>query len=202
MLRKAKQLWIVPLCLAVLLYSGAAGASVIYSFTTTALTGSVSSFFGVPIRLTLTDEAVSNGFLSFDQQALLISVAPNPPAFVPVTVGSGIEQLSWGPGGDRLPANSLFDRFTASLTGLPDNPSIGSIRYQGIFDSLGLTYDPSDGRWDGEVFADWNPLCSTPQSCTFEGYFVRVPEPASLAIFAAGLLAVPLLLGRRRKTRV
>lgn len=201
MLKKAKQFWMGPLCLAVLLYTGTAGASVIYNFTTTALTGSVATFLGVPIQLTLTDQAVANGLVNFEQQAVPISIPPALPAFGPLTNGSGVEQFAWGPGGTRLPTDSLLEHLIASLTGTPDNPSAGSIRYDGLSDNLRLTYDPSDGRWDGVVFADWNPMCGSPTACTFEGYFVRVPEPASLAVFAAGLLAVSLLLGFRRRTR-
>ncbi len=201
MLIKAKQIWMGSLFLAVLLSSGTTSASVIYNFTTTALTGSVATFLGVPIQLTLTDQAVSNGFLNFEQQAVPISVPPALPAFGPLTNGSGIEQFAWGPGGARLPTDNFLDHFSALLTGLPDSPLAGSIRYDGLSDNLRLTYDPSDGRWDGVVFADWNMLCGSPTACTFEGYFVRVPEPGSLALFATGLLAVPLLLGFRRRTR-
>lgn len=201
MLKKAQHLWIAPLCLAALLSSGPAGANVIYNFTTTALTGSAASFLGVPIQLTLTDQAVSNGFVDFRQDAVQTSIPPSPPVFAPVTIGSGVQQFAWGPGGNRLPANSLFDHFTAFLTGLPDAPSIGSIRYDGLSDNLRLTYDPSDGRWDGIVFADWNPICGSPTACTFEGYFTRVPEPAVIATFGIGLLALPPLLRIRRRTR-
>lgn len=197
MLKNAGQFWTGPFVLAVLLSSGTAGASVVYNFTTTNLTGSVASFVGVPIQLTLTDLAVSNGFVDFRQDAVPMSG----PGFVPITIGSGVEQFAWGPGGNRLPTDSLFERFIASLTGLPDGPSAGSIRYDGLSDNLRLTYDPSDGLWDGVVSADWNPRCGSETACTFEGYFVRVPEPASLAMFGAGLLALPLLVGFRRGTR-
>jgi hypothetical protein len=201
MLIKAKQIWMGSLFLAVLLSSGTAGASVIYNFTTTALTGSVASFLGVPIQLTLTDQAVSSGFVDFRQDAVLASSPPNPPTYAPVTIGSGVEQFAWGPSGNRLPTDGLLEHFTALLSGLPDSPSAGSIRYDGLSDNLRLTYNPSDHRWNGVVFADWNMMCGSATACTFEGHFVRVPEPATLAMFGAGLFAVPLLLGLRRRTR-
>lgn len=201
MLIKATQIWIVSLYLAVLFSSGTARASVIYNFTTTALTGSVTTFLGVPIQLTLTDQAVTDGLVIFEQQAVPVSIPPALPAFGPLTKGSGVEQFAWGPSGARLPTDSLFEHLIASFTGTPDSPSAGSIRYDGLSDNLRLTYDPLDGSWDGVVFADWNMACGSPTACTFEGYFVRAPEPASLAIFAAGLLTLPLLLAYRRRTR-
>lgn len=201
MLKIAKHLWIGPLCLAALLCGGNAEANVIYNFTTTALTGSVASFMGVPIQLTLTDQAVSNGFVDFKQDAVQTSVPPSPPIFTPVTTGSGVAQFAWGPGGARLPTDSLLEHFIASLTGTPDLPSAGSIRYDGLSDNLRLTYDPLDGRWDGIVFADWNPMCGSATACTFEGYFTQVPEPAVLATFGLGLLALPLLARSRRRAK-
>lgn len=197
MFKNAKHLWIGSLCLAGSLVTSTASASVIYSFTTTALTGSVGSFSGVPIQLTLTDQAVADGFLDFRQDAVPVSGSP---AFLPVTVGSGVEQFAWGPGGNRLPVKSSLDHFTASVIGLPDGPSAGALRYDGLSDNLRLTYDPSDGRWDGVVFADWNPLCGSLTACTFEGYFVRVPEPAGIATFGVALLSLPVLLRSRRRT--
>ncbi len=105
---------------------------------------------------------------------------------------AGLEDFTGIPKGSAL-------YWSFGLTFGPSGSLSGSIRYTDEFDGIGFTL--TGGSVTGFYNTDLgNYPCNITGACSFAGQVRAVPEPASIALFGAGVMGLALYRLRRRPT--
>ncbi|HXZ12277.1 MAG TPA: PEP-CTERM sorting domain-containing protein [Candidatus Sulfotelmatobacter sp.] len=186
-----------------------------------AFTGNLALTFTVDSPITVTSLGVFNasgsGLITGTLQVVIFNTATNTEVTPVVTFGPGTTYVTGGAGFDVFqsispvvltPGTYEVDAVGFSTSDPNGNLNMGSVgpalnNGGGVLTFTGAAYNFSTGLNEALTCGGCKPL--PPETMqfdagtfTFEGAVVTTPEPASLSLFATGLLGLAVLLRRKR----